>query len=246
LLLIEAIPAMLMGVLVLTFLKDGIDKAEWLTDSEKDILQKRIQADNEHKKDHTLGQLLSSARLWRLAFIYFCFVMGLYGVGFWLPTIIKASGVAGALHIGLLSAIPSAVAIVGMIYVSGSSDRQRERRWHVAIPAILGAVGLVFSTVFSNNTLLAMTALSLGTFGIVTTFPLFWSLPTAYLRNAAAAAGIAFINSFGNLSGFVSPFMIGLIKDATNSTNAGMYVLAGFLVAGALLTLGFPSQLVNR
>ena len=244
--LIEAVPAVLMGLLVLTYLKDGIDKAGWLTESEKTIVQKHIQADNEHKKDHTLGQLLLSARLWLFAFIYFCFVMGLYGVGFWLPTIIKATGVAGALNIGLLSAIPSAVAIVGMVLVSGSSDRQRERRWHVAIPAILGAAGLIFSTVFSSNTWLALTGLSLATFGIVTTFPLFWSLPTAYLRGTAAAAGIAFINSFGNLSGFVSPYMIGIIKDATNSTNAGMYVLAGFLVAGALLTLSFPPELVNR
>ncbi len=244
--LIEAVPAVLMGLLVLTYLKDGIDKAGWLTESEKTIVQKHIRADNEHKKDHTLGQLLLSARLWCLAFIYFCFVMGLYGVGFWLPTIIKATGVAGALNIGLLSAIPSAVAIVGMVLVSGSSDRQRERRRHVAIPAILGAAGLIFSTVFSSNTWLAMAGLSLATFGIVTTFPLFWSLPTAYLRGTAAAAGIAFINSFGNLSGFVSPYMIGIIKDATNSTNAGMYVLAGFLVAGASLTMSFPSALVDR
>ena len=244
--LIEAVPAVLMGLLVLTYLKDGIDKAGWLTESEKTIVQKHIRADNEHKKDHTLGQLLLSARLWCLAFIYFCFVMGLYGVGFWLPTIIKATGVAGALNIGLLSAIPSAVAIVGMVLVSGSSDRQRERRRHVAIPAILGAAGLIFSTVFSSNTWLAMAGLSLATFGIVTTFPVFWSLPTAYLRGTAAAAGIAFINSFGNLSGFVSPYMIGIIKDATNSTNAGMYVLAGFLVAGASLTMSFPSALVDR
>jgi nitrate/nitrite transporter NarK len=110
----------------------------------------------------------------------------------------------------------------------------------------MGAIGLIFSVVFSSNTLLAMIALSLATFGIVTTFPLFWSLPTAYLRGTAAAAGIALINSLGNLSGFISPYLIGVIKDATNSTNAGMYMLAGFLVVGALLTLTFPSKLVNR
>ena len=244
--LIEAIPAILIGILVLAYLKDGINEADWLTDNEKTVIQKRIQADNKYKMDHTLGQVLSSTRLWLLGFIYFCYVMGLYGVGFWLPTIIKATGVARVLNIGLLSAIPSAVAIVGMIFVSGSSDKHRERRWHVAIPAIMGAIGLIFSVVFSSNTLLAMITLSLATFGIVTTFPLFWSLPTAYLRGTAAAAGIALINSLGNLSGFVSPYLIGMIKDATNSTNAGMYMLAGFLVVGALLTLTFPSKLVNR
>lgn len=246
LLLIEAIPAVLLGILVLTYLKDGIDTASWLSETEKKILRRRIQADNDDKEDYTFGQLLLSWRVWRCALIYFCYVMGLYGVGFWLPTIIKAMGVAGTFNIGLLSAIPSAVAIIGMVLVSSSSDRHRERRWHVAIPAFFGAVGLILSVVFSGNTWLAMTALSVGSFGIMTTFPLFWSLPTAYLRGAAAAAGIALINSFGNLSGFVSPYMIGLIKDATNSTDAGMYALAGFLVVGALLTLSFPSQLVNR
>lgn len=246
LLLIEAIPAVLLGILVLTYLKDGIDTASWLSETEKNILRRRIQADNDDKEDYTFGQLLFDSRVWRCALIYFCYVMGLYGVGFWLPTIIKAMGVAGTLNIGLLSAIPSAVAVIGMVLVSSSSDRHRERRWHVVIPAFFGAVGLIFSVVFSGNTWLAMTALSVGSFGIMTTFPLFWSLPTAYLRGAAAAAGIALINSFGNLSGFVSPYMIGLIKDATNSTDAGMFVLAGFLVVGALLTLSFPSRLVNR
>ena len=91
-----------------------------------------------------------------------------------------------------------------------------------------------------------MTVLSLATFGIMTTFPLFWSLPTAYLRGTAAAAGIALINSFGNLSGFLSPYLIGIIKDATNSTNMGMYMLTVFLIVGALLTLSFPSEQVNR
>ncbi|MDK9705780.1 MAG: MFS transporter [Desulforhopalus sp.] len=246
LLLIEALPAVLMGILVLTYLKDGIETASWLSDAEKTILRRRIQADNEDKEDYTFRQLLFDSRIWRCALIYFCYVMGLYGVGFWLPTIIKAMGVAGMFSIGLLSAIPSIVAIIGMVLVSSSSDRHRERRWHVAMPAIFGAAGLICSVVFSGNTWLAMAALSLASFGIVTTFPLFWSLPTAYLRGAAAAAGIALINSCGNLSGFISPYMIGLIKDATNSTDAGMYVLAGFLAVGAVLTLSFPSQLVNR
>ena len=244
--LIEAIPSILIGLLVLVYLKDGISEVGWLSDKEKQTLQKRIHTDNEQKEDYTLGQVLSSPLLWRLAFIYFCYVMGLYGVGFWLPTIIKAMGVSGVFNIGLLSAIPSAGAIVGMLYVSGSSDRHRERRWHIAIPAILGAIGLILSTIFSGDTWLAMTVLSLATFGIMTTFPLFWSLPTAYLRGTAAAAGIALINSFGNLSGFLSPYLIGIIKDATNSTNMGMYMLTVFLIVGALLTLSFPSEQVNR
>jgi D-galactonate transporter len=243
---IEAVPAVLMGLLALTCLKDRVEHADWLSEHERAAIQQRILADNSHKKDHTIGQALSNARLWTLAFIYFCYVMGLYGVGFWLPTIIKEMGIDNTLTIGLLSAIPSAVAVIGMLLVSISSDRHRERRWHVAIPAFLGASGLICSTLFSGNAISAMVALSLGTFGIMTTFPLFWSLPTAYLRGTAAAAGIAFINSFGNLSGFLSPYIIGLIKNTTKSTNAGMYILACFLIIGALLTLSFPAKLVNR
>jgi D-galactonate transporter len=244
--IIEAVPSVLIGLFVLKYLKDGISKVDWLSDNEKQILQKRIHLDNQNKKDHTLVQVLSSLILWRLAFIYFCYVMGLYGVSFWMPTIIKAMGVSRAFDIGLLSAIPSAVAIIGMLCVSHSSDKHRERRWHVAIPAILGAIGLLLSILFSGSTWLAMIGLSLGTFGITTTFPLFWSLPTAYLRGAAAAAGIALINSFGNLSGFISPYFIGMIKDATKSTNTGLYIIVVFLIVGALFTLSFPSEQVNR
>lgn len=243
---LEAIPAVLMGLMVITHLQDGIGQASWLSESDKQLLQQRIHADSAQKEDHSLGQLFASARLWRLALIYFCFVMGLYGVGFWLPSLIKAMGVTDTFHIGLLSAIPSALAVVVMILVSRSSDRQRERRWHVALPAALAAVGLVLSVVFADQTVLAMAALSLATCGIMTSLPLFWSLPTAYLRGTAAAAGIALINSLGNLAGFVSPYLIGLIKDNTHSTDAGMYMLTGWLLLGAVLTLSLSPTLVNR
>jgi nitrate/nitrite transporter NarK len=134
-----------------------------------------------------------------------------------------------------------------MILVSRRADRNRERRWHIAIiPALAGAIGLVLSVLWGQNTLLAMAALTLATMGILTTLPLFWSLPTALLAGAGAAAGIAMINSLGNLAGFVSPFLVGWLKDATHSTDAGMYMLAGSMVLGALLTLSVPARLVNK
>jgi nitrate/nitrite transporter NarK len=116
----------------------------------------------------------------------------------------------------------------------------------VAIPALLGSVGLILSTVYDHNTVLAMSALTLATIGIITVLPLFWSLPTAFLGGAAAAAGIALINSLGNLAGFVSPYLVGWLKDQTQSTNSGMFVLAASLVLGALLTLSVPKHLVNK
>ena len=142
---------------------------------------------------------------------YFSFVMGLYGVSFWLPTIIKATGVTDAFMIGLLSAVPYRGG-GGRRWCSSrrSADRHRERRWHIALPAFAGAVGLVLSVVWAHNTVLAMASLTLATMGILTTLPLFWSLPTAILAGTGAAAGIAMINSIGNLAGFLSPYAGGL------------------------------------
>jgi len=190
--------------------------------------------------------VLSSPRVWLMSTIYFCLVAGLYGVSFWLPTIIKSTGVKDNFVIGVLSAVPYAFAVVAMIIASRSADARRERRWHVAVPALLGALGLVLSVVWGQNTVLAMAALTLATMGILTTLPLFWSLPTAFLAGTAAAAGIGLINSLGNLAGFASPYAVGWLKDATQSTDVGMYGLAVVLVLGALLTLSIPARLVSK
>jgi nitrate/nitrite transporter NarK len=147
--------------------------------------------------------------------------------------------------IGLLAAIPFAFAVVAMLLVARSADRHGERRWHLAIPALAGTLGLILSVVWAHNTLLAMAALTLATMGIMTTLPLFWSLPTAFLTGTGAAAGIALINSVGNLAGFVSPYLVGWLRDLTATTNSGMYMLAACLLAGALLTLSVPARLVS-
>jgi cyanate permease len=163
--------------------------------------------------------------------------MGLYGVSFWLPQLVKNSGIDDVFTIGLLTAIPYFVAAVVMVLAARHSDRSGERRWHAAVAALAGALGLVVATIYSDNTVIAMAALSVATAGILSTFPIFWSLPTAMLGGAAAAAGIALINSVGNLAGFVSPYLVGAIKDATHSTANGIYLLAASLVVGALLVV---------
>jgi D-galactonate transporter len=244
--LLEGIPSVLVGLLVLFKLDDRIDGARWLSDDEKALLARNIRAEEAGKTHPPLGAVLASPRVWLMGSIYFSFVMGLYGIGFWLPTIIKATGVTDALKIGLLSAIPYAAAVVAMIVIARSADRRGERRWHVALPAALGALGLVLSVVWAHQTALAMLGLTLATMGILTTLPLFWSLPTAFLGGAAAAAGIALINSVGNLAGFLSPYLIGWLKQVTASTAAGMYMLAAFMVLGGLLALSVPKSLVNR
>lgn len=244
--ILEAIPSLVLGVVIIFYMKDRIRDADWLSETEKQLLESQIKAEASQKAETSMGQMFANPKVWLSALIYFCFVMGLYGVSFWLPTIIKTTGVTDPLNIGLLTAIPYAFAAVAMVLVGRSADKHRERRWHVAIPAFLGAIGLLLSTMYDHNTIVAMAALTLATIGIMTTLPLFWSLPTAFLGGAAAAAGIALINSLGNLAGFVSPYLVGWLKDATQSTNSGMYVLAASLVLGGLLTLTVPARLVNK
>jgi D-galactonate transporter len=243
---LEAIPSIILGVVVIFYLKDRVRHAKWLNEEEKRVLESHIEQEALRKENHSVAGVFKSGKVWLMGLIYFSFVMGLYGISFWLPSLIRSSGVKDAVDIGLLSAIPYAVAVVAMILTSRSSDKRLERRWHIVVPAMLGAMGLVLSAVYSANTTAAMCALTVATLGIITTLPLFWSLPTAILGGTAAAAGIALINSLGNLAGFVSPYMVGWIKDLTQSTNNGMYALAVSLVAGALLTLTIPAKLVNN
>ncbi len=244
--LLEGVPSILLGLAVIAMLDDRIADAKWLTEEERALLIERISEEEAQKEDAPVLKVLGSGRVWWMASIYFTFVMGIYGISFWLPTIIKATGIADALQVGTLSAIPYAVAVAVMLAVAKRADAQQERRWHVAIPAVLGAIGLLLSVAWAKDTTLALAALTLATAGIMTTLPLFWSLPTAFLAGTGAAAGIAMINSLGNLAGFMSPYLVGWLKEATASTDTGMYMLASCLVLGAILTLLVPPQMVNK
>lgn len=246
--LIEAIPALVIGVVTIFYLDNGISSAKWLTASEKQLLAREIELDQQHSgsQKHSLKAVFADRRVWWMCLIYFAFVAGQYGLTFWMPTLIKSTGVTGALNIGLLSAIPFLCAIVVMNLMGHSADRRRERRWHLIVPALMGAVGFAMTAFFADNTVLSLIFLSLAAAGVLTCAPLFWSLPTAFLSGTAAAAGIAIVNSVGNLAGFASPYMIGYLKDLTQSTQAGMFVLAGVLVVGALAVWLTPAKMVNR
>lgn len=243
---IEAIPSIIVGILVLFYIDDSIDKAKWLNADEKKVLAENIRFDSHQKEDHSVLEIFKNAKVWFMCLIHFCLVMGNYGIGFWMPSIIRSTGVKSPLDIGLLTMIPYSAAIVAMILVARSADRHNERRWHLAIPAVIGGFGLIFSVLYGDNTTLAMAGLAVGTAGIIAALPVFWSLPTAFLGGTAAAAGIAWINSVGNLAGFVSPYMIGWIKDLTQSTNNGIYGLVFMLFLGAVLALLVPKHLVSK
>jgi len=235
--LLEALPALAVGVYYLLRLTDNIQAATWLQPEEKAVLAAQLSAHESDVPAGTFKTAFQDWRVWVACLIYFSCTSGIYGLGFWLPTIVADMGVKSPLEIGMLTAIPYAVAAVGMVLVGRSSDKHRERRWHFAVTAAVGGLGLVLSVQFSNYPAAALAALTLATFGVLSSSPLFWSFPTAFLRGAAAAAGIAIINSIANLGGFVIPFAVGAIKDATGSTANGMYFLAVLLFGGAVLAV---------
>ena len=245
---LEAVPALVLGICVLLYLDDGIRSAKWLNESEKRLLETHIENEAKTKVAHpSLRSMFADPRVWLMALIYFCCVMGQYGLTFWMPTLIKTAGITGVLNIGLFTAIPYSAAVITMLLLGRSSDKRGERRWHLVIPMLLGAVGLVGSALAgTTNTGIAIMFLTIAAAGVLSSAPLFWSLPTAFLHGVAAAAGIAAINSVGNLAGFASPFLIGAIKDLTQSTDIGLYLLAGVLVAGAAVVMSVPARLVNR
>lgn len=244
--LLEAVPAVLVGLCILRILDENLGSASWLSSEERSRLANDLQADVGSKPTGLIADVLCDGRVWLASCIYFCAMTGLYGVSFWLPTIVSELGFRRPLQIGLLAGIPYAFAAVGMVVAGHSADRRGRLRWHVALSTLVGASSLALSVVFSHHAALAMSALTAATMGILTTPPLFWGLPTAYLRGAGAAAGIAFINSFGCMAGFVSPYLLGWIKDQTGSTNAGVVVIAAITFVGAVLViLGLPPHSDN-
>ena len=209
---IQAVPAIVLGIATIFYLDNGIRSAKWLNESEKTLLEGEIVRDVALREESkNIGALLRDPRIWAMCLIYFSVVLGQYGLTFWMPTLVKATGVKGNLNIGLLSAIPFVCAVIAMPLLGRSADARRERRWHLIVPALLGAVGFVVSASFPQNTVIAITFLSLAAAGVLSCAPLFWSLPTAFLTGAAAAGGIAIINSVGNLSGFASPYLVGYL-----------------------------------
>jgi MFS family permease len=244
--IIEAIPSVIAGLACLLWLDDTPEAAKWLTSAEKSRIASDLQRDHTCKPLASTREGLLSSKVWALSLLYVLFIMGLYGISFWLPSIIKQSGVTSVVTIGLLTAIPYTAALITMIVIGYSSDRQKERRWHLAGPALLGAAGLLISVAYSHDVTMAVIGLTIGAAGSLTCIPQFYVVPSMILSGGAAAAGFAVINSVGNLAGFVSPYMLGYVKQATGSTNNGIMIIAACLVIAAVSTLLVPKKLVNR
>jgi MFS family permease len=239
--LLEGVPSVLMGLLTLLFVDDRPALARWLAESEKrfvlaDLDAERLQAG---PRKHVFGEALRMPRVWLLTVIYFGLVSANPTLGFWGPTIINGLGVKSNMTIGLLSAIPYIAAMFATVLVGRHSDRKLERRWHCALCCLAAGAGLVLIGVFASVPPLAFAALVLAQSAVLAAFVPFWQMPTLLLAGTAAAGGIALINSIGNLSGWLGPFMVGWLKDMTGRTSTGLYVVAGFEIAAALLIVLF-------
>ena len=235
----EGIPSILVGLWVIYYLESSIEEAKCLTSEEKALLARNLEAEDKHKTENKLMDAFTSGKVWVLCAIYFTLMIGLYGIAFWLPTIVKAFGLKGYLQVGLITAIPYGVAVIGMILLSNHSDKTGERRLHYVANVVVGAIGLVLSGVYASNPVLAIIFLSLGTLGVIGSMPLFWPLPSAFLAGTAAAAGIGIVNSVGNLGGYIGPNIPIWAKHFSSDRSAALYIIAGILMVGALLTFFF-------
>jgi len=236
--ILEGVPAVLLGIVVLVYLTDRPEKATWLANDEREWLVSTMNAEHAAKgatAHHSIWRGLADLRVLALSLIYFGTSAGLYTLGIWAPQIIKEFGLS-TMQVGLLNTIPPTVAIFAMILWARHSDQTGERTWHVVIACLIAAAGLALAGASSSVTAV-VAALTLVNVGISSAKPPLWSMPTMFLSGGAAAAGIATINSIGNLGGFVGPSVIGWIKDATGSFLGGLYVVAGLLCLSAILTL---------
>lgn len=245
--LLEGVPSIVIGLWVLAYLDDDPSKARWLSEDERALLLRRLEEERAAKQqvgEHrtTLLEAFRSSRVWLLCLVYFSLAMGVYGVSFWLPQIIKDTLTRDPVEIGWISAIPWVVAAVVMVGNGRHSDRTGERRWHVAIPSLVSGAGFALAALPHLGGWTGVAALTLAAAGVLSAMSCFWSMPPALLSGSAAAAGIAWINSVGNLAGYVSPSVIGKLRDVTGSMAPALGLLAASLILAAILALAVRTR----
>jgi MFS transporter, ACS family, tartrate transporter len=236
--ILEALPSILVGLAVLFYLTDFPHQARWLQQDEIAWLE-NVQATEKHNKEKverlSMFQALTDIRILLCALIYFCVNAAGYGVAFFLPTIIKGFGVSDT-QTGLLAALPFVFGAISMVLFGRHSDRTMERKVHIAVALLMAAIGIgLFGA--ASDPVLIMVLLCFAQIGVSAVHPIFWPLPASFLTGASAAAGIAAINSLGNLSGFAGPYAMGYLKDLTGNFTAGLFLLAGCAVVGAVVAV---------
>lgn len=242
--LLEAVPALVFTFVFLFWVKDRPDKVTWLTPLEKQYLNETIAAEEEEKhktKKYTIWQALTDKKVWRLCLIYFTWITGFWGFNFWMPQVLKGvSGWSPSL-VGVAIVFPMGAALIAQIIVGHHSSKTGEIRWHIVGCMFLGAFGLICAP-FIHTGFLSLLFISITAIGVYSAMGTWWSVPTTFLSGAAAAGATALINSIANLGGYLGPYMLGVIKQTTGSTDAGYFALGGMLVISGLIMLSLPKK----
>ncbi|MFJ4050964.1 MFS transporter [Pseudomonas hunanensis] len=239
--LMSGLPCVLLGLLVLWKLDRDIEAAKWLSREEKDLLAENLAQDKRAAKPilGSIWRVLLTREVAIMAFIYYVVKTASYGLNFWMPHLIKSSGVQDMLWVGVLSALPYAVACIGMVLLTRHSDRTGERKRYLVYCLLAAAVGYLLACLFSDFPFAMMTALVLATAGTFIAIPIFWTIPQSTFSGLAIATGTAAINSVGQLSGIVAPVMVGKINDLTDSTYMGMLSIAPLILVACLVVMRY-------
>ncbi|KDP84584.1 MULTISPECIES: MFS transporter [Cupriavidus] len=243
--LLEGIPSVLLGILAFFVLADGPARARWLTAPEQQRVARLLeedQATNGNRTSHGFCAALRDGRVWLLGLISFLVILGIYALSFWQPTLLKMMGLS-VLQVGFYAVVPAVAGIAASVAVGRHSDRTGERRWHFAVAALVGALGLSLTTMFMHSPLAAVFCLALSSAGVASAFTILWTVPGSILANRGAAGGIAMISTIGGSAGLVAPVMVGAIKAATGGFAYSLYILSAALVLAALIfVLAFPMR----
>lgn len=243
--LLEGAPVILLGLVVLKCLPDGIDSVSWLSAEQKQDLREQLAQEETRKPINSFGGILSDARVWLLVAVYCAVMLAVNTLAFWMPTLIHGAGIGSDGRVGLLSAVPYLAGCFFMIACGRSSDRRRERRWHLCVPLLMSAAGIAVAGITPDNATLVMSGLIVAGMGASAALPMFWQLPPAFLSNTTQAAGIGLISSLGSIASFAAPYLIGWMRDTTHSASLALYVLAVFITLGGLLVLRTQAATVN-
>lgn len=246
--LVEAVPSVLLGILTFWALPNGPAQAKWLTSEEKALLDGELRLDDADSKDskHSFKDGFFNLKVWMLGGIDFSILLSAYAMGFWMPTFIRNAGVVDTFHIGVLTALPSVAALIGMLLIGASSDRHRERRWHIIVPFLIGSAAMAASTFFTHNVAATVLLFAIASAAIIGAVPVFFSLPATFLKGRAAATGFALACSLANIAGLVSNSLMGIAIDVTGSSAGALWFFAGCLILSSLLVVALPAKLVNR
>ncbi|KMM82859.1 Sugar phosphate permease [Pseudomonas taetrolens] len=246
--IIEAIPSVALGILTFWALPNNHHTAKWLNTEEKALLERELRLDDTEGKNskHSFRDGFFNLKVWILGGIDFSILLSAYAMAFWMPTFIRNAGVADNFHIGILTALPSAAAVIGMLMIGASSDRRRERRWHIIVPFLIGAAAMACTPFFIHNVFATVVLFAIASAAIIGAVPVFFSLPATFLKGRAAATGFALACSLANIAGLVSNSLMGIAIDLTGSGAGALWFFAGCLLLSCLLVIALPAKLVNR